>query len=51
MWHAHLAIEEKRELHRQLNDPQKVAILRESKKKIRSTAHVCRIKKYRAMEN
>jgi hypothetical protein len=51
MWHAHLAIEKKRELHRQLNDTQKVAILRESKKKVRYTAHVCRIKKYREMKN
>lgn len=51
MWHAHLAIKEKRELHRQLNDPQKILISRESKKKFRSIAHVRRIKKYRAIEN
>lgn len=49
MWAAHLIVESKRDLHRQLSDPGQVAAERANNKKIRAEQHALRIAKYRAM--
>lgn len=49
MWAAHLIVENKRDLHRQLSDPGRVATERANKKKIRAEQHALRIAKYKAM--
>lgn len=49
MWAAHLIVENKRDVHRQLSEPGRVATERANKKKIRAEQHALRIAKYKAM--